>query len=312
MQATRKVGNIVNRAAGFYEPGDPDVVRVVELPDPQAGVGQVRVRVKTAGVQPFDIAVVAGIILRQGPDVLTIPGNEFAGVIDQIGDGVEGFELADEVLGFGTLNSYQELVVVDPTSIAVKPSNMPWDVAGGFTAGAQTADIALEEIGVTAGDTVLVHGAAGAVGAMAVQLSKILGATVIGTARTAHHDYVRSLGATPVDYSDDFVDRVRALAPQGVDAAIDGVGGDALPYTLELVADRTRILTLTDHDKAGELGIRVTRSDRSAARLAKLADLYAQGRLTQRTMAVFPLADAAEALRTYQAGNVNGKIIVTV
>lgn len=302
----------MGKAAGFLEPGGPEVVRLVDVPDPEAGSGQVRVRVKTVGVQPFDVAVVAGIILRQAAGVLVVPGNEFAGVVDQVGEGVDQFALGDEVLGFGTLNAYRELLVVESGQVTAKPPNMPWDVAGGFTAGAQTADIAVDEISVASGETVLVHGAAGAVGAMAVQLCGLRGATVVGVAREAHHDYVRSLGAIPVAYGADFVDRIHGIAPQGIDAAIDGVGGEALTYTLRLVKDRSRVLTLTDHGKAEQLGIRVTRSDRSAARLARLADLYAMGRLTQRTMAVFALADAAEALRAYQAGNICGKIIISV
>jgi NADPH:quinone reductase-like Zn-dependent oxidoreductase len=301
----------MSKAAGFFEPGGPEVVRLVDVPDPEAGPGQVRVRVKTAGVQPFDVAVVAGTILRQAAGVLTVPGNEFAGVVDQVGDGVDQFAPGDEVLGFGTLNAYRELLVVEPGQIAAKPPNMPWEVAGGFTAGAQTADIAIDGIAVTSGETVLIHGAAGAVGAMAVQLCGLRGATVIGVAREAHHDYVRSLGAVPIAYRADFVDQVRGIAPQGIDAAIDGVGGEALTYSLQLVKDRSRILTLTDHDKAERLGIQVTRADRSAARLARLADLYAKGRLTQRTMAVFPLADAAHALQAYQAGNIHGKIVIS-
>lgn len=300
-------------AAAFFTPGGPEVLRLMDVPEPQAGPGQVRVRVKAAGVQPFDVAVVAGQILRQAdPAVPTIPGNEFAGIVDQVGAGVTGFAVGDEVLGYGTLNSYQQLLAVGADQVTAKPETMPWEVAGGFTAGAQTAHIALGEIGVEKGDTILVHGAAGAVGTFAVQLARLAGATVIGTAREAQHDYVRALGATPISYGEDFVQRVRSLAPLGVDAAVDGVGGEALDATLELVKDRNRILTLTDHGKAPGLGIRVTPSARSAARLAGLADLYHQGKLVLPVMATYPLAAAADALRAYQAGNIRGKIVLTI
>jgi NADPH:quinone reductase-like Zn-dependent oxidoreductase len=303
----------MSKAAVFFEPGGPEVLRLAEVADPTAGPGQVRVRVRAAGVQPFDVAVVAGQIHRQAdPTVPTIPGNEFAGIVDQVGAGVDGVAVGTEVLGYGTLHSYQELLTVAADQVTVKPPTMPWEVAGGFSAGAQTAHIALGEIGVESGDTVLVHGAAGAVGSVAVQLSRLRGATVIGTAREAQHDHVRSLGAIPVAYGPDFVERVRSLAPGGVDAAIDGVGGDALDATLELVKDRSRILTLVDHDKAAELGARVTPSARSAARLAELAALYADGRLSFHVMATYPLAQAADALRAYQAGNIRGKIVITV
>ncbi|MFD2470698.1 NADP-dependent oxidoreductase [Amycolatopsis silviterrae] len=281
----------MGRAMGFREPGGPEQLRLEEVPEPHAGPGEVRVRVKAAGVQPFDIAVVAGIIPAPEPGGFTVPGNEFAGVLDEIGEGVEGFAAGDEVLGFGRLGGYQELLVAGPDQIVRKPPEMPWEVAGAFTAAAQTADIAMERIGVGPGDTVLVHGAAGAVGAMAVQLSRLRGAKVLGVARPVWHEQVRELGAIPLAYSEDFVERV---APHGVTAAVDGVGGDALEYTLKLIEDRTRILTLADHGRADELGIRITLDARSAARLGRLAGLYAQGELT------------------HQAGNVHGKIVLTM
>jgi NADPH:quinone reductase-like Zn-dependent oxidoreductase len=303
----------MSRAAGFYQPGGPEVLRLVEVAEPQAGSGQVRVRVKAAGVQPFDIAVVAGDIHRgTDPAVPRIPGNEFAGVVDQVGDGVAGFDVGDDVLGYGTLNGYSEHLVVGPDQITAKPANMPWEVAAGFSAGAQTADIGLREIGVHPGDTVLVHGAAGAVGTIAVQLCRLWGATVIGAARPAQHEYLRELGALPVAYSDRFVDKVRSLAPHGVQACLDGVGGAALDASLQLVHDRSRILTLVEHGKAAQLGIRTTPLTRSAARLAGLADLYAQGKLTVHVLQTFPLERAADAHRAYLAGNIRGKIVITI
>ena len=303
----------MSKAAAFFEPGGPEVLRLIDVAEPQAGPGQVRIRVMAAGVQPFDIAVVAGDIHR-APDqsVPQIPGNEFAGVVDQVGAGVTGFAPGDEVLGFGTLNSYREHLVTGPDQITAKPANMPWEVAGGFSAAAQTADIGLNEITIGTGDTVLIHGAAGAVGTIAVQLCRLRGATVIGAAREIQHDYVRSLGAIPIAYGDRFVDRVRALAPHGVDACLDGVGGAALDAAVELVKDRGRILTLVEHARAPELGIRTTPFTRSAARLAALADRYARGELTVHILAAFPLARAADAHRRYHAGNVRGKIVLTV
>lgn len=305
------------RAAAIVEYGGPEVLRLLEVDEPHAGAGQVRVRVKAAGVQPFDVAVVAGQILREDGDrdlaTPRIPGNEFAGVVDEVGDGAAGFSVGDEVLGFGTLNAYGEYIVVGADQICRKPANMPWVVAGGFSAAAQTADIALKELRVGAGDTVLIHGAAGAVGHVAVQLCRIWGADVVGAARPAHHDFLRSLGAVPVDYGAGFLDRVHQAAPRGVvDACLDGVGGDALDDGLTLVADRSRILTLVEHERAPRLGIRVTPLARSAERLAELAAHYAEGRLTFDILETYPLADAAEAHRRYRAGNIRGKLVLTV
>jgi NADPH:quinone reductase-like Zn-dependent oxidoreductase len=202
--------------------------------------------------------------------------------------------------------------VVGPDQVTTKPANMSWEVAAGFSAGAQTADIGLKEVGVGAGDTVLIHGAAGAVGTIAVQLSRLWGATVIGAARESQHGYLRSLGAIPIAYGDRFTDRVRALAPQGVHACLDGVGGEALDASLELVKDRSRILTLVEHGKASQLGIRTTPLTRSAARLAELAELYAQGKLTVHILETFPLGRAGDAHRAYRAGNIRGKIVITI
>ncbi|GLW10442.1 oxidoreductase [Microtetraspora sp. NBRC 13810] len=303
----------MSKAIGFFEPGGPEVLRLIEVDEPQAGPGQVRVRVKAAGVQPYDVAVVEGWVpAGVDPGFPRIPGNEFAGVVDRVGAGVTGFLPGDEVLGYGRLNGYAEQVVVPAGQITAKPPAMSWEVAGGFPAGALNAYVALRELGVGAGDTVLIHGAAGAVGAVAVQLARRSGATVVATAREAQHDYLRALGALPVGYGDGFTDRVRALAPEGVDASLDGVGGEALDATLDLVKDRDRILTLVEHGRAAELGIRTMPPDRSPAWLAELADLYARGELTVHVRATFPLSRAADALRAYQAGNGRGKIVILV
>ncbi|MEJ3748859.1 NADP-dependent oxidoreductase [Actinomycetes bacterium KLBMP 9797] len=301
------------KVAGFAEHGGPEVLRLMELDTPEAGPGQVRVRVKAAGVQPYDCAVRAGWTPPGvAPGLPKVPGNEFAGVVDQIGSGVRDVAVGAEVLGFGQLDAYAEYIVVPADQVTAKPPRMPWEVAGGFTAGAQTAHIALRELGVGKDDTLLIHGAAGAVGTVAVQLAVAWGARVIGTAREANHEYLRSFGAEPVAYGEGLLDRVRALAPGGVDAALDGAGGDALAASLALVADRSRILTLVEHAKAAELGIRLTRPLRSAARLAELADLYAEGTLRIHVRRTYPLAEAADAHREVETGHGRGKVVLTI
>ncbi|RJL30778.1 NADP-dependent oxidoreductase [Bailinhaonella thermotolerans] len=302
----------MSKAIGFYEPGGPEVLQVIELPEAEAGPGQVRIAVRAAGVQPYDVAVVEGWLpAGVDPAFPRVPGNEFAGVIDQVGEGVTGFAPGDEVLGFGQVEAYREQLVIAADQVTAKPAAMPWAVAGGFSAAAQTAHIALREIGVGEGDTLLVHGAAGAVGTIAVRLARHWGARVIGVAREPGHEYLRSLGAVPVAYGEGFADRVRELAPEGVTAALDGVGGHALDLSLELVKDPGRVLTLVEHAKAAGLGVKVTPPGRSAARLAELADLYAQGVLTLETR-TFPLERAADAHRAYRAGGNHGKIVLTV
>ncbi|MEV4149803.1 NADP-dependent oxidoreductase [Amycolatopsis sp. NPDC049691] len=291
------------KAVAFTEFGGPEVLRVLDLPEPHAGPGEVRVRVKAAGVQPFDAAVRAG---WEPPHLSLgwprVPGNEFAGVVDE-GE----LEPGTEVLGFTAVQAAAEYIVVPATDVTPKPPEMPWDVAGGFTAGTQTASIALEVLRLREGETLLVHAAAGSVGTAAVQLAKLMGATVVGTASEANQDYLRELGATPVVYGPGLRDR---LAPLGIDVVLDGAGGEALDVSLELVRDRTRILTLVDHDRAADLGVLVSKSGRSAARLAELAALYAKGDLRFHVRRAYPYTEAVAAHREIETGHGRGKIVL--
>ncbi|WP_203701415.1 NADP-dependent oxidoreductase [Asanoa iriomotensis] len=298
------------RAAAFTSPGGPDVLHLMEVPDPVPADGQVLIRVRAAGVQPYDCAVRAGWLPAGVPPTFPrVPGNEFAGVVT--GD-AGGLADGTEVLGFGQLGAYAELLAVPADHVVPKPAGMPWAVAGGFSAGAQTAHIALGELAPAPGETLLVHGAAGAVGTVAVQLAAAAGATVIATARPENHPYLRELGAIPVAYGPGLADRVRAAAPGGVDAALDGAGGDALDVSLDLVEDRDRILTLVDHARAADLGVRVTPNARSAARLATLVDRYDHGDLRIHVRRTYPLAEAAGAHREVGTGHGRGKVVITV
>ncbi|SHG58739.1 NADP-dependent oxidoreductase [Streptoalloteichus hindustanus] len=301
------------RAAVFSTPGPPEVLQVAEVDDPQAGPGEVRVRVRAAGVQPVDAGVRTGFVLPGTvPSYPQAPGNEFAGVVDQVGEGVTAFSVGDEVLGYRLLSCYAELVVAPADQIVAKPADMPWEVAGGLSGPGQTAYTALRAIGVGQGDTVVVHGAAGGVGTIAVQLARAWGATVIGTASERNHDYLRALGAIPVSYGDGLVDRVRAVAPNGVDAALDGAGAEAARASVELVADRSRIGTIVAFDVAEELGVRAIRSQRSAARLAELVELYENGQLRVHVRRTYPLDQAADAHREIEKGHGRGKVVLVV
>ncbi|WP_185084765.1 NADP-dependent oxidoreductase [Nonomuraea muscovyensis] len=301
------------RAAAFRTFGGPEVLQVMELPAPVAGPGEVRVRVRAAGVQPFDAAVRAGWTPPGvSGDLPRIPGNEFAGVVDQVGEEVTGVPVGQEVLGFSLLNSYAEYIVVPATDVTPKPAGVPWEVAGALTAAVQTAELALDGLAVGEGDTLLVHGAAGAVGTAAVQIARSRGAVVIGTAREENHEHLRELGAVPVVYGDGLADRVRALAPGGVDAALDGAGGAALDVSLELVKDRGRIVTLVEHGKAAELGVQVVRGTRSAERLGRYAVRYAEGRLKFPIRRTYRLEEAADAHREIETGHGRGKIALVV
>ncbi|MEV1317700.1 NADP-dependent oxidoreductase [Micromonospora arborensis] len=299
------------RAAAFHTFGGPEVLQVIEVATPVAGPGEVRVRVEAAGVQAYDSAVRSGWT-PPGQTVRfpQIVGNDFAGVVDQTGTGVTDFRTGDEVVGWALLASCAEYVVVPAGQVVAKPAGMSWPQAGSLSASAQTAQTALEELKVGAGDTLLIHGASGGVGTVAVQLALAAGAKVIGTASPANQDYLRSLGATPTSYGDGLTDRVRALAPGGVDVALDAAGGAALDACLDLVADRDRIGTLVDFARADKLGVRPLRSQRSAQRLQAITDLYRTGRLTLTVSQTFPLDRIADAHRRIETGHARGKTAV--
>ncbi|MBF6331232.1 NADP-dependent oxidoreductase [Nocardia transvalensis] len=299
------------KAVVFEEYGPPEVLRIVDLATPNPEPGQVRVRVHASGVQPFDTGV------RQGwPGFpVTFPaqiGNEFAGVVDAVGPDVTEFVPGDEVLGWVFMAGLAEYVVVGTDAVVPKPQTMPWEVAGSLSASGQTAYTALHELGVGQGDTVLVHAAAGGVGTVAVQLARAWGATVLGTASPANHSYLQELGAMPVAYGEGLIERVRQIAPQGVDAVVDGAGGRALRDSIELVENADRIGTLVDHALAEQLGARSIRAQRSASRLAELVRLWERGSLRVHVRATYPLDRAAEAHRDVERGHGRGKVAVVV
>lgn len=300
------------KAAAFFAPGPPDVLQLIELPRPEPGPGEIRVRVRAAGVQPADLAVRQG----WGPPGIEVSypqilGNEFAGTVDLPGPGVTGLSPGDEVLGYRTLGCYAEYLVVPADQVVARPPSLPARIAGGLSGAGQTAHTAVEELKIGPDDTFLVHAAAGAVGTVAVQLARLDGATVIGTASPANHDYLRSLGVIPVAYGDGLVDRVRAVAPHGVTASLDAAGADGLRAAVELVADRHRIGTIVAFDLYRELGVRWLGSKRSAARLSDLVTLYREGKLRIDLRQAYPLEQAAAAHRDVGTGHGRGKAVLT-
>jgi len=303
------------RVAAFSKYGPPEVLHVMEFDDPQAGPGQVRVRVKAAGVQPFDCAVRSSGWTPPGltinfPQIL---GNEFSGIIDQVGEGVTNFMSDDEVLGWALMACYAEYVVVSVDQIVQKPKEMPWEHASVITASGQTAHTALQELGVDKGDTVLIHAAAGGVGTFAVQLAQAWGAAkVIGTASEANHDYLRSLGAIPVTYGEGLVNRVRSLTPEGVDVAFDAAGAEALKASVQLVKNKDRIGTIVAFDLVDELGVLPIRSQRSIERLSELVTLYNKGMINIHVRNIFHLEEVVKAHSEVEVGHGCGKVVLTI
>lgn len=302
---------MTQRAVVFFEYGDPTVLHVIDLPEPHPSPGEVRVRMRAAGVQPFDCAFrrgdLQGFLPASFPQTL---GNDFAGVVDQVGEGVANLQPGDEVLGYCTLSAHAELIVVAASDVVPKPPTLPWSVAGGLSASGQTALNALRDLDVRAGDTLLVHAAAGGVGTIAVQLAREWGAAVIGTASPRNHPYLASLGVTPVAYGPGLADRVRALTPQGVDVVLDCIGGDAIPTSLDLGVNRIRIGTLADYSAVEKYGVRRPGGERTASHLRELVELHQAGRLLLPVQLAVPLALAAEGHREVEAGHVRGKVVL--
>lgn len=297
----------------FNEYGGPDVLVPVEAPDPVPGVGQVRIRVKAAGVQPFDCATRRGEFANYVP--LTFParlGNEVAGIVDRVDPGLTNLAEGDEVIAFLTMEGYADTVVVPGDQVAAKPAAMPWPEAGVLSASGQTASTALDELGVSSGETVLIHAAAGGVGSFAVQIARSRGATVIGTASQTNHDYLRALGAIPVTYGPGLADRVRAAAPSGVDAVLDAIGGEALHVSVELLGATKRIVTIADWAAAARLGVRRIGTERSVGKLIDLSRMYTDGRLKIAVAKTFALTRAADAHREVETGHVRGKVALIV
>jgi enoyl reductase len=302
----------MSRAVVFDTYGGPEVLRILEFDPPEPEPGQVRVQVRAAGVQPFDCLFRSGAahawVPAQFPQRL---GNEFAGIIDAVGEGVQGFAVGDEVLGWGMLSSHAEHVVAGGHDIVVKPQGMPWPEAGVLSASGQTAATALRLLGVTAGDTVLIHAAAGGVGSFAVQIALARGASVIGTAGERNHDYLRELGATPVAYGDGLAERVRELTAGEVTASLDASGtAEALQASLQLVPDRNRIGTVAYQPAAEQLGVRRLSTERSREQLRDLTGLYTAGRLRVSIQHAYPLEQAAEAHRAVETGHARGKVVL--
>lgn len=197
--------------------------------------------------------------------------------------------------------------------VVAKPAEMPWDVAGGLSGAGQAAHTAVEALDIREGDTLLVHAAAGGVGTVAVQIARHRGATVIGAAAgEANHAYLREFGALPVTYGAGLVERVRALAPQGVDAALDAAGEDGLRASVELVKGKNRIGTITSPALCKELGVRWLGSRRSAARLAGLVSLYVQGGLHMHVRSTYAPVEAARAYKDVESGHGRGKVVLLV
>src|SRR5664279_2420512 len=280
-------------ALQYQSYGGPEVLTVGEAPEVHAGPGQVRVRVKAASVNPIDWKLRAGYLAGGKPlEGTGYPGYDAAGVVDEVGDGVTDVAVGDDVFGLGS-NTDAEFAVLE--AYAKKPASVDWAVAAAAGVSAETSVRALDLVGVTRGTTLLIDGGAGGVGAVAVQIAIARGATVIASAGQGNQDYLREIDATPVLYGDGLVERVRAIAPGGVDAVFDVAGKSPLADLVSLVPKPSQVVTIAQYN-LGDSGVQLTtgRSAHAKQALAETAELLEQNKLVIKFQ-TFPFDRAAEA-----------------
>ncbi|SEQ83576.1 NADPH:quinone reductase [Streptomyces sp. yr375] len=306
------------KAISYSRYGGPETLAFGEVRDPKVGPDSVLVKVRAAAVNPVDWKAREGYLDSIFDAVFpVVPGWDVSGVVVQLGFSVTEYAIGDEVMGyvredFLSRGTFAEYVAAPVRTLARKPRNLTWEEAAGLPLTGLTAyQVLMKALQVKRGETVLVHAAAGGVGAIAVQLARHLGARVIGTASPANHDFVRALGGEPVTYGEGLSERVRGLAPEGVDAAFDTIGGETLKVSANLLAPEGRLVSIADGDVVG-YGGRYYWVRPDAEDLTRLADLAEQGVVSVHVSDTFPLERAADAHRLSAEGRTRGKIVVTV
>lgn len=302
------------RAVRFDRYGGLDVLNVVDVERPAPGPGQALIRVKAAGINPGEAAIREGLMHERWP--ATFPsgqGSDLAGVVEEVGPGVDGVAVGEEVIGWtDERGSQAEFVVVPVEHLTRRPPGVPWEAAGALHVVGATAYATVRAVGVSAGDTVVVSGAAGGVGSLAVQLAVNAGAKVIGLASESHHQWLRDHGVTPVSYGEGVADRIREAATGKVDAFIDTYGSGYVALAIELGVAPERIDTIIDWAAAQEYGVKTegNAAGASAEVMAELAALIEQGKLEVPIARVYPLEDVREAYRELERRHTLGKIVL--
>ena len=301
------------RAARFEQYGGPEVLEIVDLPDPHPGPGQVRIVVHAAGINATEIKLRSGEV-DFGAGLPQTTGRDVAGVVDEVGEGVTDVAVGDRVFGLSDDGAgAAELALL--TFRAVIPRSLGFVDAAGLPVALETATRSLDQLGVADGTTLLVNGATGGIGSTAVQLAVARGARVIGAASAANQNYLRLLGAEPVTYGEGMVDRVRALAPDGVDVALDIVGSGVLPELIELAGDAKNVITVADAEGAEAHGVHFSNGfvDGHGFRaLATIGTLIEAGRFWLPVDRTFPLDRIADAHRASATGRVRGRLVLVV
>lgn len=297
------------RALQFTTYGGPEVLTWADAPDPHAGPGQIRIAVRAASVNPIDWKMLSGAMSGGQPLAGTgYLGYDAAGVVDEVGEGVAGVSVGDEVLGRGS-DTQAEYAVLDAWT--ARPSSVDWAVAGSVGVAGETAERGLRLLGVEAGDTVFIDGGAGGVGAATVQLAVARGAKVVASASQPNHDYLREIGAIPVLYGEGVGDRVRAAAGGPVDAVFDVAGKTPIEDLVALAPSPSQVVTIANF-AAGNAGARVTGGggdSHPVEALTLVTDLLSSNKLVMEVQ-TFPFERAADAYRISQDGHVRGKLVL--
>ena len=301
------------RAVQYDEFGGVDVLRVAEVPVPEPGPDEVLVEVAAAGINPGEAYVREGRYAQRWPS--TFPsgqGSDLAGTVRALGAGVDAVAVGDEVFGWTDLRASQaEYVVVPVRQVLAKPSELAWEQAGALHVVGATAWAAVRAVDPRPGETVVVSAAAGGVGVLTVQLARRTGATVVGVASEANHDWLRAHGVVPVAHGDRLVDRIRAAAPS-VDAFIDLFGDGYVDVALALGVPPDRIDTIIDFAAVEEHGVKADGNAVGARPevLAELAVLLAKGELELPVAATYPLERVQDAYRELERRHTRGKIVL--
>ncbi|CAN7455184.1 NADP-dependent oxidoreductase [Microbacterium sp. LjRoot45] len=306
------------KALVYRDFGGSDRFEITDLPAPHIGPDTLVVRVVAAGLNPVDYKVREGYLRGLIDTTLpAVPGWDVAGVVEQTGLDTPEFAVGDAVLAYARADVVQhgslaELMPVPVRTATLKPEGISFEQAAALPLTGLTALQSIERSGLGEGSTVLIHGAAGGVGSFGVQLAKLRGARVIGTASPRNHDYLRDLGAEPVAYGDGLVDAAKELAPEGFDVIIDFAGGSSLDSTSALSKDGGRVVSIADPRARTEFGGDYVWVRPDAAQLGELAALVADGTLRVEIAATFPLDEGAAAYAQLEEGHTRGKIVVTV
>jgi NADPH2:quinone reductase len=303
--------------------GDIQDLEVVDQPVSEPEAGQVRIAVRAASINPADLKQLRGVFGRNEKSLPLRLGSEVSGVVTAVGPDAVGpagpIAIGDEVVGYPVRGGFAAELLVKAGSVLPKPANLGWGESAGLLVGAVTAFHLVEAVAVSEGDRVIIHGATGNVGLAAVQLARLRGAEVIGTVSAAHEAELRALGAVPVLYGPGLEERLRALLPDGADAALDTVGSDeALDSSVALVRDRQRIASVAGFARGPGLGIRLLGSGpgadpgselRSNARLPML-QLAGDGLLSGPPVMSFPLEQVRAAMTLVASGHAGAKVVL--